>query len=344
MASSDGMFFKGAEKVKLEGKHVLVTGGAGFIGSHLVDELLRRGAYVKVVDNLSRGKLTNIRHCLDEIKFVKADLASKKAAEESVKDVDLCFHLAATVGGVGYMASHPSEIFKTVCIDHNVLDACRKMEVERLLYTSSACVYPIDLQKNVNQAPLKEDDALAYGAKPDSDYGWVKLLGEIQCQSYHKIYGTKIAIVRPFNPYGEREIFDPDQSHVIPSLIRRAVNREKPFIVWGDGKQIRSFEYVKDVVEGMILSIEKAANADPINLGGGDVVTIRELAELILKLTEHNVQIRWDTTKPQGIRCRKADISKAKKILGWAPRTSLEEGLSKTIKWYKEKVMSVRSA
>lgn len=321
-------------------KRVLVTGGAGFIGSHLVDELIRRSAQVKVVDDLSRGKLSNIEHCIDKIDFVKGDLANKKVAEETIRGVEVCFHLAAVVGGVEYMVSHPSEIFKTACVNYNVLEACRKTNVDRLLYTSTACVYPVNLQESADQPPLKEEEALTYEAKPDGNYGWVKLLGEIQCRAYYETYGMKIAVIRPFNPYGPRESFDPTHSHVIPALIRRAVNREKPFVVWGDGKQTRSFEYIEDVVEGIMLAIEKAVDVNPINLGGSNDVTIKELAELILKLTNYDTSISWDTTRPQGVKTRKADVSRAQKILGWAPKTSLEEGLTKTVNWYMQRVLN----
>lgn len=313
---------------------VLVTGGAGFIGSHLVDELLRRNAEVRVVDDLSRGNLGNVAHCRGRIEFIKGDLADSKTAEAAVRDVEICFHLAAVVGGVEFMTSHPTEIFKNISINYNVIDACRKMNVNRLLYTSSACVYPVDLQTTADQPPLKEDDVLACGAKPDSDYGWTKLFGEIQCQAYYRSYGMKIALVRPFNPYGPRESFDPKDSHVIPSLIRKAVHRENPFVVWGDGGQTRAFEYVEDVIEGVILAIEKKVDVDPVNLGGSNYVTIRELAELILKLTGYETSITWDKSRPQGVRSRKADMSKALKVLRWKPRTSLEKGLTRTLNWF----------
>jgi nucleoside-diphosphate-sugar epimerase len=320
--------------IDFDGKKVLVTGGAGFIGSHLVDELLRRNADVRVVDNLSRGNISNIAHCKDKIEFIKEDLTNIKTTETAVRDVEICFHLAAVVGSVEFMASHPAEIFKSVSINNNVIDACRKMNIDRLLYTSSACAYPVDLQTAEDQPPLKEDDVLAHGAKPDSDYGWAKLLGEIQCQAYHRSYGMKIAIVRPFNPYGPRESFDPKDSHVIPSLIRKAVRRENPFVVWGDGKQARAFEYVEDLVGGIILAIEKKVDADPVNLGSSNPVTICEIAELVLQLTGYNTTIAWDTSKPQGVKSRKADMSKALKVLGWKPKTSLKEGLTQTLKWY----------
>jgi nucleoside-diphosphate-sugar epimerase len=324
--------------MNFEGIRTLVTGGAGFIGSHLVDELVRKGAEVRVVDNLSRGKLENLEQCRDKIEFVKGDLTEKDIAESVLKDIDFCFHLAAVVGGVEYMASHPAEFLKTMLMNYNIIEACRKIDVERLLYTSSACAYPVHLQESVDQAPLKEEDALKYGAMPDSDYGWAKLLGEVQCQSYHRAYGMKISIVRPFNPYGPRESFDPKDSHVIPSLIRKAVFREHPFVVWGSGQQIRAFTYISDIVEGIILGIEKVPDADPVNLGSSEYTTIRELAELILKLTNYNTNIVWDKTKPEGVKVRRSDMSKAFRLLGWEPKISLEEGVKKTIDWYLEQI------
>ena len=329
--------------MNFKGKRVLVTGGAGFIGSFLVDELLRRDAEVRVVDDLSRGRRENLKDCYDKIEFLKGDLAEKDIAKKALRDIDICFHLAAVVGGVEYMNSHPAEILKTIPTNYNVIEMCRRMDNERLLYTSTACTYPVNLQENVDQLPLKEDDVLKYGARPDSDYGWAKLLGEIQCQAYYKVYGMNISIVRPFNPYGPRESFDPKDSHVIPALIRRAVSREDPFLVWGSGQQIRAFIYIEDVIEGMILAVEKALNADPINLGSSEYATVRELAELILKLTNYDVSIVWDKTKPEGVKVRKSDMSKASHLLGWKPKISLKEGLKRTIDWYssdknKEKV------
>ena len=321
-------------KVFLSGKKILVTGGAGFIGSHLVDELLRKDAEVRVVDDLSRGSLRNIEHCRRRIKFAKGDLTYGKTAVEVTEDCDICFHLAAVVGGVRYMTTHPAEILKSMLINYNVIEACRKNDVDRFLYTSSACTYPVSLQVDETQPPLREDDVLKYGAMPDSDYGWVKLLGEIQCQAYHKTYGMKTIIIRPFNPYGPRDCFDPEHSHVIPALIRKAVLRENPFYVWGDGEQARAFTYITDLIEGMVLAIEKAPDADPINLGESNDISIRKLAQLILKLTGYDTSIVWDKTKPRGVKVRKSDMTKAYKILGWKPKVSLDKGLMKTIDWF----------
>jgi nucleoside-diphosphate-sugar epimerase len=312
----------------------LVTGGAGFIGSHLVDALITKGAHIKVVDDLSRGTLQNLNHCNDKIEFYKGDLTNPEIAKNAMQDCEICYHLAAVVGDVRWMNTHPSEIFKSLLIDHQVIDACRKTDIDKLLYASSACTYPVGLQANADLPPLKEEDILRIGAAPDGDYGWVKLIGEIQCKSYHEIYGTEVAIVRPFNPYGPRESFNSKDSHVIPALIRRALNRENPFIVWGNGEQRRAFTYVTDLVEGIILASEKLSDAEPINLGEFTDTSIRELAELILKITNCHPKITYDTSKPQGVSVRKSDMSKASKLLDWTPKVTLEEGIKRSIDWY----------
>jgi nucleoside-diphosphate-sugar epimerase len=322
---------------RISGRKILVTGGAGFIGSHLVDALLEKQAIVRVVDDLSRGTEQNLADSKSKIEFIHGDLRKEEIARTALKDIDDCFHLAAVVGSVQFMNNNPSEIFRAVTINNNILEGCRQEGIERLLFTSSACTYPINRQTAHEQPPLREDEALKYGASPDGDYGWTKLLGEIQSQAYHRSYGMKIAIVRPFNPYGPRESFDPKDSHVIPSLIRKAVHKENPFIVWGDGTHARAFEYVRDLVEGLILAIQCKTDADPMNLGSSTPVTVKEIAELILQLTGHDVEITWDTTKPQGVKSRKADMTKATNLLGWTPKVSLRDGLKRTINWYKEK-------
>jgi nucleoside-diphosphate-sugar epimerase len=327
-------------KKMLDGKMVLVTGGAGFIGSHLVDALVRRGFKVRVVDDLSRGSLSNLQKCRDKIDFVEGDLADMKIAEDVLKGCDYCFHLAAVVGGVSFMTSNPAQIFKSLLINYNVFEAARKMDLPNLLYVSSACTYPVNLQLAECQPSLKEEDVLKCGAMPDSDYGWVKIVGEIQSQAYVRSYEMRIVIVRPFNPYGPRECFNPDHSHVIPALIRRAVQKEDPFKVWGDGLQIRTFTYVTDLVEGLILAMEKALPGDPINISNENYVTIRELVALVLKVTRHTPTVLYDTTKPEGVKSRRCDMSKAYRVLGWSPKICLEEGLRNTLEWYLKSELS----
>jgi len=320
--------------MKWQGMKCLVTGGTGFIGSHLVDELLRLGAKVRVVDNLSRGTKDSLADCLNQIEFVSGDLTKETVATRALKKVDVCFHLAAVVGGVEFMNSHPAEISKNLLIDRNVIEQCRRMNTERLLYTSTACTYPTSLQEDANSPALKEKDAFEHGVRPDSFYGWTKIMGEVACRAYHDAYGMKISVVRPFNPYGPRDYFDPKSSHVIPALIRRALRHERPFVVWGDGEQSRAFQYVTDVARAFPLAVEKLQNAEPINLGTSDPTKIRDLAAMILRLTDFQTEVVFDKAKPQGVKSRRADTSKAHNVLGWIPQMTLEDGLRRTIDWY----------
>ena len=320
--------------MSIKGKRVLVTGGAGFIGSHLVEKLVEREADVRIVDDLSRGKMEHIKRFSNQIDFHNGDLVDISVAEKAVKDVDICFHLAAVVGGVNFMKNHPAKMCKNVVIDYNILEACRQADIDRILYTSSASIYPISLQMEHSQGPLKEEDAFKFGATPDSEYGWFKLLGEKQCGAYHKEYGMKISIVRPFNPYGPRESFHPSDSHVIPAIIRRAVRKEDPFLIWGSGKQERAFTYISDLVEGMIVALMKKGDCDPINLGTDIGVSIQDLAEQILKIVEHDAPIICDDSKPEGVVSRRAHMSKVKKELEWEQKIDLKTGLKRTVDWY----------
>ena len=317
-------------KCEFEGKRVLVTGGAGFIGSHLVDLLLELGAEVHVADNLSRGSLTNIRHVLDRITFHHIDLTNFQSCLSVTRDMEIVFHLAATVGGIPYIKSKNVRCLAPDVIMHTyMLEACRVNDVEKFLFTSSACVYR---EKTKELNVFKEDDA--YPANPATTYGWAKIFGEVLCRSYFTDYGIKCAIVRIFNAYGERENLDPRWSHVIPSLIRKAILYPKvKFTIIGDGTQERAFLYVKDCVEGLALAMIRACNADPINLGSDEVVSINQLAQKIIKISGKDIKVEYDLSGPKGTYKYCADTSKMKHVLKWSPKTSLDEGLRRTYKW-----------
>ncbi len=317
-----------------KGIRCLVTGGAGFIGSHVTEALSRQGAKVRVVDDLSRGRLSNIQSYISGVELLKGDLANPEIVSKSVEDVDYCFHLGATVGGVEFMKTHPAVMFGNSVIDHNILEACRNSKMGKILYMSSACVYPINLQTSASPAPLKEDDALRNGASPDGAYGWAKLVGELQFNAYRDEFGLDISIVRPFNPYGPRESFDPKDSHVIPALIRRAVKNEDPFVVWGDGSQERDFIYISDVVEGVIAAME-APDGGPFNLASGSGCSVKTIVELVLELTNRHPRIVWQASGPTSVASRTADISRASARLNWKPKVGLRDGLAQTIDWYR---------
>jgi nucleoside-diphosphate-sugar epimerase len=316
--------------VDWEGKKVLVTGGAGFIGSHLVKKLLNRGCNVSVADNFSRGRKENIEPFLEKIRLYQVDLTKLENCILAAKDIDYVFHLAASVGGIHYIKRENVEgSTSSILMNTNMLEASVKNSVERFLFTSSACVYR---EKSLELNEFKEEDA--FPANPPTTYGWAKVMGEIQCRSYHIDYGLKTSSIRIFNCYGENENLDPRWSHVIPSLIRKAILYPKEeFKLFGDGKQERAFLYVEDCVEGFLVAMEKITDGDVINLGSEEVISIGKLAEEIVRLSGSDINIEYDLSGPQGTHKYCANMEKMKKVLEWNPKISLDEGLKRVYKW-----------
>ena len=319
-------------------KTALVTGGAGFIGSRLVKKLIKEKYSVTVADDLSRGRKENLSR---GIQHEIVDLTRPALCESvfSMRQFDEIYHLAAFMGGVKLMYKFPVEGFtRNMKMSLNVLDCCLAWEVPKVLFTSSACLYPASRQSTPDSPPLKEVDAFPPG--PDSGYGWAKLMTELLCKSYIEGYGMKIAIARLFNVYGPREPYD-DYSHVIPTLCRKAINfpRER-FLVWGDGTQTRSFIYVDDAVDGIIRTMKYGLNKGPYNIGTPDRVTISYLAELIadLAMIRHrkDIEIEYDLSKPMGVIGRSADNQKSYKELGWQPSVNLGKGIAETMIWIEK--------
>ncbi|WP_049921398.1 NAD-dependent epimerase/dehydratase family protein [Halopiger djelfimassiliensis] len=316
---------------------VLVTGGAGFIGSHLVDELLRRDADVVVADDLSRGSLENIDHVVDDIDLRPVDLTTQTGALRATEGVDHVFHLAASVGGIHYIQrENVGGLTPSVLMNQQLLEAARINDVETFLFASSACIYR---QEHDELNRFSEEQAIP--ADPHSTYGWAKVLGEVACQAYHDDCDIDTAMVRIFNCYGPRESLDPDSSHVIPSLCRKVI--EEPdggsIELFGDGTQERGFIYVTDLVNGMIRTIESKADGDPINLGNGqEVVTINELAETIIEISGKDISIEHDLSMPTGTDKYAADTAKMEQALDWSPTTTLESGLSDVYEWAAEEL------
>jgi len=319
-------------------KRVLVTGGASFIGSHLVDKLVELQANVTVIDDLSSGKLENLDQSKEKIKFIKSDLEyiSKQELKQIFKDQEVVFHLAAIHGGRGYIDGHPADVCSNLSIDHHVFEACSDNNVENLAFASTACVYPTDLQKNIgSEYKLKEIDSdptkLDGYLSADIEYGWSKLMSEIQLQAFIKQYGLKAVPIRFVTAYGPRE----NETHAIMALIYKAVEKMDPYEIWGDGKQERDFTYVGDIVEGTIKAAEVIFDGTPINLGTGKRYNIIEVVDQICKILGWKPsKFEFDTSKPVGALSRALDNSKAKEIMGWQPRFNLEDGLRQTIEWY----------
>lgn len=307
-------------------KKILVTGGTGLIGRPLVEKLVEEGASVLVVslDDPSRAPRG--------VKFIRADLREFSNCMEVCKGQDVVFHLAGIKGSPALNQKQPASFFvPTISFNTNMMEASRRQGVYRFLYTSSIGVYA---QAEV----FHEDDVWkTFPSENDRFAGWAKRMGELQAQSYKIEYGwDKISIVRPANTYGPFDNFDPKTAMVIPSLISRAMKGENPLTVWGDGSPIRDFIYSKDVAEGMMLAVEKGVNV-PVNLGSGKGVTIKQIAKVIAKSVPNGpISIVWDKSKPKGDAKRLMDTQRVKKLLGFKPKYSLEEGIEATIKWYVE--------
>ena len=316
---------------------VLVTGACGFIGSHLVNYLKRKGYYVIAVDIKPESECF-LKLEADEVyqKDLREWSSWRTLAE---KGLDYIYHLAANMGGIGYITSVGAPIMRdNTMMNIYALEACRKFDVKRIFYSSSACVYPNYKQTEPIVEPLKESDA--YPADPNEYYGWEKLYMEKLMEAYSKDYGLDVRIARFHNIYGPYGTYKGGKEKAPAALCRKVAMAPDggSIVIWGDGKQTRSFLYIDDCVRGVDMLMESDYD-QPLNIGSDRLVTIDELAQMIIKVSGKNLKIEHDLSKPQGVRGRNADLTLVRKILGWEPKISLEEGLAKTYRWIEKKVM-----
>ena len=307
-------------------KKVLVAGGTGLIGAPLVKELIERGAEVRIV-SLDSPELAH-----PEAEYLQENLTDWNVCKRAVQGMDYVFNLAGTKGAVSTGRAKAASFFVPHLIFNTFLmEAARAGGIDRFLYTSTIGIYP------PLHEPKKEDCAWDGPPHHTNLYaGWAKRMGEMQAEAYKVEFGwSRIAVVRPANVYGPNDYFDPASSMVVPSLIRRAVAGENPFVVWGDGAAVRDFVYSEDVVEGMLLALEKGADCIPINLASGIGVTIRELVEVISSFVP-GLNVQWDTSKLVGEDMRVLDITRAREKIGYNPKVSLQEGMGRTIEWYRQ--------
>jgi nucleoside-diphosphate-sugar epimerase len=315
-----------------KGLPVLVTGGASFIGSHLVDGLVERGASVFIVDDLSSGRQENIQAHLDagKVEFMKADLRRQDVAERAVKGKSMVFHLAADHGGRGYVDLHQGACIRNLMLDGMLFEACRAAGVEKVVYASSGCVYPNHIQEDPDEMLFLTEEMVGPPYDADNTYGWAKLMAEMTLKAYHKDFGMKSASCRYFTVYGPRGV----ENHAVMAMIARAFIGQSPFEVWGTGEQIRNWTYVTDIVSGTIAAAEQIEDGTAVNLGTMERIRVIDAARRVLQLMEVEARIVTRPDMPTGPYNRVADNGLAERLLFWRPEVMFEDGLKRTIDWY----------
>lgn len=305
--------------MKLANKNILVTGGAGFLGRYVVRGLERRGLKHIVVPR-SREQ----------------DLRQRSVCRQLVRDIDIVIHLAAQIGGIGFISEHPGEVFyNNLIMGIELMEAARQAGVIKFVSIGTVCEYP-------KYPPLPFKETSLWDGYPDestASYGWAKKMLIIQARAYREQYGFNAVHLLPVNLYGPEDNIERKSSHVIPALIRKIVeardSKKSEVEVWGTGRATREFLYVEDAARGIVQATERYDDVEPVNLGSGNEITIRETAELIMKLAGYRGRIRWNTSKPDGQPRRQLEVSRAKKLFGFEAKTPLEMGLKKTIAWYE---------
>lgn len=306
--------------MELPGKKILVTGGNGFLGSRVVAALIAHG--------VSRETIFTPRS-------TELDLLKKEDCEKAVAGRDVVIHLAAVVGGIGANREHPGKFFyENLMMGVQLMEAARSAAVQKFVAIGTVCAYP-----KFTPVPFKEDDLWnGYPEETNAPYGLAKKMLLVQAQAYRQEYGFDTIYLLPVNLYGPGDNFDPASSHVIPALIRKVYDAKMAnasFIeVWGTGNASREFLYVDDAAEGIVLATERYDGAEPVNLGSGREITIKDLTETVCRLMEYAGEIRWDVTKPDGQPRRRLDVSRAEQEFGFCAKVGFEEGLKETINWY----------
>jgi nucleoside-diphosphate-sugar epimerase len=313
-------------------REVLVTGGASFIGSHLVDALVARGARVRVVDDLSSGRVENLKKYWERggIEFHSLNLTDPGMAERVVDGMSVVFHLAADHGGRGYVDLHQAACATNLTLDGLLFRACHRAQVDKVVYASSGCVYPNQLQGDPDEVLYLTEDMVGPPYDADNMYGWAKLMGEMSLRAYYKDWGLKSAACRYFTVYGERG----HENHAVIAMIARAFVRQDPFVVWGTGEQIRNWTHVSDIVSGTILAAEKIEDGTAVNLGTMERTRVIDAVQEVLRYTGHTARIELQPDMPTGPLNRVADNALARKLLGWEPQMTFMDGLHQTIDWY----------
>jgi GDP-L-fucose synthase len=318
-----------------QGRNVLVTGASGFIGSHITELLVQKGANVTATACLSENGAypMNLQSVRERITLIKVDLTRLEDCLSACANQEVVVNAAHVDGSVAFKQAKPAAIFReNMLITLQMLEAARRSGVNRFLVMSSAEVYPPDAH-----VPLAESDGFMGLPDPLTDgYAWSKRMSEFAAQVFARQYGLQVAIARPSNVYGPRDSFDSHKGRVIPTFIKKVFEGDGVITIWGTGEQVRTFLYVEDLARGLLDLIEKYPKCDPVNFGGEEEITIKDLAQLIVALSGRRVEVVCDPTKPSGPLKRTADTRKAKRLLGFVASIPLHVGLRYTIEAYRK--------
>ncbi len=321
---------------------ILVSGAGGFIGGHLVADLLEQGyERVRAVDI---KPVQDWYQLLPQAENIQRDLRDKSACHEVTESADFVFNMAADMGGMGFIEAHKADCMMSVLINTHMLMAARDCGVKRFLFSSSACVYAADKQTSAEVVPLKESDA--YPAMPEDGYGWEKLFSERMCRHFDEDFDLETRIVRYHNVYGPNGTYDGGREKAPAAICRKVIQANlmarDEIEIWGDGEQTRSFMYIDDCLKGTEL-IMKNHSTDPLNLGSDQLVTINQLVDIVESIAGVKLRRRYDLDAPKGVRGRNSDNTLIQSVLGWSPAISLEDGLEKTYRWIYDQMVADQS-
>jgi GDP-D-mannose 3',5'-epimerase len=318
---------------------VVVTGGGGFIGGHLVAELRQRG--FERIRSVDVKPLDEWYQVFDDIENLELDLRGKEACEQAVEGATEIFNLAADMGGMGFIENNKAFCMLSVLINTHMLLAAKDAGAKRFLFGSSACVYAAEKQTTTDVTALVESDA--YPAMPEDGYGWEKLFGERMCRHFQEDFGIEVRLPRFHNVYGPHGTYAGGREKAPAAICRKVIEAqisgEHVIKIWGDGEQRRSFTFIDDTIDGMFRIMESEFSA-PINLGSSQLVSINRLVSIVEEVAGVRLERRYDLSAPQGVRGRNSDNSVIKQVLGWEPSIPLEEGIAKTYGWIREQMMS----